>query len=135
MKRSDKHNRFRERITAFASPKTNRFFRPSVLLVFLNLVAFSAFSAPQGIKNDQNILQEEIKALSTAKLRSIEPILEQLEKRGAIYLPLFQALLNGQLYFKKSNQDIVKLSQDQKGKRVEEHLFSSAKRPIESISE
>ena len=101
MKRSDKHNRFRECITAFARPKTNRFFRPSVLLVFFNLLAFPAFSAPQDIKNDQNILREEIKALSTAKLRSIEPILEQLEKRGAIYLPLFQALLNGQLYFKK----------------------------------
>ena len=135
MKRSDKHNRFRECITAFARPKTNRFFRPSVFLVFFNLLAFSAFSAPQDIKNDQNILREEIKTLSSAKLRSIEPILEQLEKRGAIYLPLFQALLNGQLYFKKSNQDIVKLGQDQKGKRVEEDLFSNAKRPIESISE
>ena len=135
MKRSDKHNRFRECITAFARPKTHRFFRPTVLLVFFNLLAFPALSAPQDIENDQNILREEIKALSTAKLRSIEPILEQLEKRGAIYLPLFQALLNGQLYFKKSNQDIVKLGKDQKGKRVEEDLFSNAKRPIESISE
>ena len=99
------------------------------------MLAFPAVSAPQDIKNDQNILREEIKALSKAKLRSIEPILEQLEKRGAIYLPLFQAFLNGQLYFKKSNQDIVKLGKDQKGRRVEEDLFSNAKRPIESISE
>ena len=97
--------------------------------------AASAISASQDITHDQSILRDEIKALSTSKLRSMEPILIELENRGAIYLPLFEALLNGQLYLRKSDQVIVKLVLDQKGTLIEEDLFSNDKRPIEFISE
>ncbi len=134
MKRFNKQKRFFDHIVMFASLKKVRFFRPWLLLVFFSLSAFSAtsaISASQEITHDQSILRDEIKALSATKLRSMEPILKQLENRGPVYLPLFEALLNGQLYFKKSNQEIVKLVQ---GKSIEEDLFSSEKQPIESVS-
>ena len=99
------------------------------------MFGFSANSASQDVTSDQRIVQDEIKALSTSKLRSMEPILIELENRGAIYLPLFEALLNGQLYLRKSDQEIVKVVIDQKGMLIEEDLFSNDKRPIEFISE
>ena len=134
MKRFNKQKRFFGHSVMFTSLKKIRFFRPWLLLVFFGLFAFSAasaISASQDITHDQSILRDEIKALSATKLRSMEPILTQLENRGPVYLPLFEALLNGQLYFKKSNQEIVKLVQ---GKSIEEDLFSNEKRPIESVS-
>ena len=112
-----------------------RFIRFLVIIVFLSLFAFSAKSTSQDITGDRSVLREEIKVLSTSKLRSIETVLKRLETRGVIYLPLFDALLNGQLFVRKSDQQIVKLVQDKNGKRIEEDLFSGEKRRIESGSE
>ena len=112
-----------------------RFIRFLVIIVFLSLFAFSAKSTSQDITGDRSVLREEIKVLSTSKLRSIETVLKRLETRGVIYLPLFDALLNGQLFVRKSDQQIVKLVQDKNGRRIEEDLFSGEKRRIESGSE
>ena len=135
MKCFDKYKRFLDHIFMSAPRSKIRFFLFWVLLSFFSLFGFSANSASQDVTSDQRIVQDEIKALSTSKLRSMESILIELENRGEIYLPLFEALLNGQLYLRKSDQKIVKVVLDQKGTLIEEDLFSNDKRPIEFISE
>ena len=135
MKCFDNYKRFLDHIVVSAPRRKIRFFLIWVLLSLFSLFGFSANSASQDVTSDQRIVQDEIKALSTSKLRSMESILIELENRGAIYLPLFEALLNGQLYLRKSDQEIVKVVIDQKGTLIEEDLFSNDKRPIEFISE
>ena len=109
-----------------------RFTSLLVIFIFVSLFAVSATSASGVITNDRSVLREEIKVLATSKLRSIEAVLIQLETRGVIYLPLFDALLNGQLFVRKSDKQIVKLVQDKNGRRIEEDLFSGEQRRIES---
>ena len=116
----------------YCAPTKIRFISLLVIFIFFCLFAVSANSASEDITNDRSVLREEIKVLSTSKLRSIETVLKRLETRGVIYLPLFDALLNGQLFVRKSDKQIVKLVQDKNGRRIEEDLFSGEKRRIES---
>ena len=116
----------------YCAPTKTRFVSLLVMIISFSLFAVSTNSASEDITDDRRVLREEIKVLSTSKLRSIETVLKRLETRGVIYLPLFDALLNGQLFVRKSDKQIVKLVQDKNGRRIEEDLFSGEKRRIES---
>lgn len=78
--------------------------RSSVFFIACFFCLVSSFSFATPVQNTQDLLTK----LTKVKLKKVIPVLEQIEAEGGeSMLPLFQNMLEGQLYYIKKNRELV----------------------------
>jgi urea transport system permease protein len=99
---------------------------PGVFLLILSLSLFSSACAAATPYDNQDI-QALLDQLSRASISKAADVLDQLEQTGGDdMLPLFKAMLEGQLYYRNSDRYLVRLDKAEGGASRIRDLFSGA---------